>query len=420
MPPGLPARGRPPAREEMMESDIRPASIDGSPARAVLRLLTGPMRGCEFALPGGVTLFVVGPSDPAFDRGWQTEMPPNAIYVPMDGDGGDNFEVLVDDAGRDGLFLRVLGEGAGMEVAIDATQVARVGDVHVGVKRADDTWSDEVLRSLCNDARADDTARPAARQRRRWLRAIGAIALIMLVTGGAYLYWQSAPQRQAQGVSDYLETLGGRAVVLPGNDSQMYVIAPNRAERNALTRALGQAVIQRERLEVVALDEENARITQWIDASRTNVPYFKLSLDDPTAPELWINRQKFRLSESETAKFRQALLEKIPYARRVTLTLHDETDASGEAEDALKRQMVPFLRTDTPDGVTFHISTELDDVQLRRLYGFMQTFERRWGTHLVRFNVDLRDDWSAQQSYAYGTAAYVKEGPRQWRFINRQ
>ncbi|VVD90458.1 hypothetical protein PCA20602_01596 [Pandoraea capi] len=408
------------AREEMMEADTHPAETDSHASGAVLRLLTGPMRGCEFSLSPGITLFIVGPSDPAFDRGWQTEMPPNAIYVPMDGDGGDNFEVLVDDAGREGLFIRVLNEGAGAEVAIDATQIARMGDVRVGVKRVDDAWSDDVQRSLCADARLDDTIHPAARQRRRWTRALVSCAALLLLIGGVYYYRQSEPQRQAQGVSEYLESLGGRATVLPGNDGRIYVLTEDREERNALSRALGADVVKRERLELMALDEENARITQWIDASRTDVLYFKLSLEDPATPELWINRRQSGISETEMTRFRAALLEKIPYARRVSITLHDENEASGEAEDALKRQMVPFLRTDTPEGVTFHISSELDDVQLRRLYGFMQTFEKRWGKRLVHFNIDLKDDWTAQQSYAYGSASYVKEGPHQWRFINRQ
>ncbi|VVD85446.1 hypothetical protein PAQ31011_01342 [Pandoraea aquatica] len=415
----------------MMESDLRPDDIngldgpngidgiDGIPQGAVLRLLSGPMRGCEFALPSGVTLFVIGPSDPAFDRGWQTEMPPNAIYVPMDGDGGDNFEVLVDDAGREGLFVRVLNEGAGAEVAIDASQIARIGDVRVGVKRVDAVWSDEVQRSLCADARLDDGVSPA-RARRRWQQAFWSCAVVVLLVASAFFYWRSEPQRQAQSVSEYLESLGGRATVLPGNDGHLYVLTEDGDARNALTRALGAEVIKREKLVLVALNEENARITQWIDTSRTDVLYFKLSLDDPAVPELWINRKQKGLSDMEMAQFRQALLEKIPYAHRVNITLHDETEASGEAEDALKRQMVPFLRADTPEGVTFHISTELDDVQLRRLNGFMQTFEKRWGKRLVHFNVDLRDDWTAQQSYAYGPAAYVKDGPHQWRFINRQ
>ncbi|VVD77575.1 PrgH/EprH family type III secretion apparatus protein [Pandoraea anhela] len=404
----------------MMEADNRPAAFDSPPTGAVLRLLTGPMRGCEFSLASGITLFVVGPSDPAFDRGWQTEMPPNAIYVPMDGDGGDNFEVLVDDAGREGLFIRVLNDGAGAEVAIDATQIARMGDVRVAVKRIDEPWSDDVQRSLCVDARLDDAVHPGLRHRRRWTRALVSCAVFVLLMGGLYYYWQAAPQRQARGVSEYLESLGGRAIVLPGGDGRIYVLTADREERNALARALGGDVVKRERLVLLALDEENARITQWIDASRTDVLYFKLSLEDPATPELWINRKQNGIAEAEMTRFRAALLEKIPYAKRVSITLHDENEASNEAEDALKRQMVPFLRTDTPEGVTFHISTELDDVQLRRLYGFMQTFEKRWGKRLVHFNIDLKDDWTAQQSYAYGTASYVKEGPHQWRFINRQ
>ncbi|ALS59868.1 PrgH/EprH family type III secretion apparatus protein [Pandoraea norimbergensis] len=401
-----------------MAPDTSTDAIESVQHSAVLRLLTGPMRGCEFTLTEGVTLFVIGPSDPAVDRGWQADMPPNAIYVPMDGEG-DNFEVLVDHDDRPGLFVRVLSDVAGREVAIDATQIAEIGDVCIGVRRVNEPWSTHVSRSMCAQRGPSDAVQHSV-GRRRWQQMFWGTLLLAVLAGGVWFYVRSAPQRQAEGIAEYLETIGGRAQVLPGTDGMMYVLTEDSAQRLSLTRILGAAVIQREGLVVLALDEENERITQWIDASRNQVPYFKLYFDDPAAPELWVGKQHFRLSEHEATQFRSLLHEKMPYAKRVSIVPHDEADASNEAEDALKRQMVPFLRTDTPEGVTFHISAELDDVQLRRLYSFMQSFAKRWGTKLVRFNVDLRDDWTGQKSYAYGTMAYIKEGPHQWQFVNRQ
>ncbi|VVE03963.1 hypothetical protein PPN31114_02276 [Pandoraea pneumonica] len=402
-----------------MKPDTLPDAIESVQHSAVLRLLTGPMRGCEFMLTNGVTLFVIGPSDPAIDRGWQADIPPNAIYVPMDGEG-DNFEVLVDHDGRPGVFVRVLSDAAGREMGIDATQIADIGDVRIGVRRASEPWSEEVSRSMCAPAGATDAAMHPDKRRRRWRQMLWVTVLLIGVAGSSWLYLRSAPQRQAEGIADYLETIGGRARVLPGTDGMMYVLTEDSAQRLSLTRILGAAVIQREGLVVLALDEENDRITQWIDASRNQVPYFKLYFDDPATPELWVGKQHFRLSSPEAAQFRSLLHEKMPYAKRVSIVPHDEADASNEAEDALKRQMVPFLRTDTPEGVTFHISAELDDVQLRRLYSFMESFAKRWGTKLVRFNVDLRDDWTGQKSYSYGAMAYVKEGPQQWQFMQPQ
>ncbi|VVD68375.1 hypothetical protein PIN31115_00467 [Pandoraea iniqua] len=404
-----------------MAPDTLPDAIDSAQHSTVLRLLTGPMRGCEFTLTEGVTLFVIGPSDPAVDRGWQADMPPNAIYVPMDGEG-DNFEILVDHDDRPGLFVRVLSDVTGREVGIDATQIAEIGDVRIGVRRLSEPWSAHVSRSIYAQGGASDTAQQSGHRhgRRRWQQLFWGTLLLATLGGGAWFYASSAPQRQAEGIAAYLETIGGRAQVLPGTDGMMYVLTDDSAQRLSLTRILGAAVIQREGLVVLALDEENERITQWIDASRNQVPYFKLYFDDPTAPELWVGKQHFRLSEQEATQFRTLLHEKMPYAKRVSIVPHDEADASNEAEDALKRQMVPFLRTDTPEGVTFHISAELDDVQLRRLYSFMQGFAKRWGTRLVRFNVDLRDDWTGQKSYSYGAMAYIKEGPQQWQFVNRQ
>ena len=60
----------------------------------ILRLLGGMLRGAEFALECGVTLLVLSPPEMLLREDGQASFPDNAIFIPVEKDGG-NFEIEV-------------------------------------------------------------------------------------------------------------------------------------------------------------------------------------------------------------------------------------------------------------------------------------------------------------------------------------
>ncbi|WP_434571430.1 PrgH/EprH family type III secretion apparatus protein [Pseudomonas sp. Z3-6] len=75
----------------------------------VLRILNGPLQGCEFPLGEGTTLFVVGAVAMWGDGAGAASVPADAIFIPLE-EGGCNFEVLADHATPDGVPVRLLGD----------------------------------------------------------------------------------------------------------------------------------------------------------------------------------------------------------------------------------------------------------------------------------------------------------------------
>ena len=73
----------------------------------VLRILNGPLQGCEFPLTEPRTLFIVAPVDLLGKSTGPVSVPPEAIFVPLD-HGGCNFEVLLEEAEPGGVTLRLL------------------------------------------------------------------------------------------------------------------------------------------------------------------------------------------------------------------------------------------------------------------------------------------------------------------------
>ena len=60
----------------------------------VLRILNGPLQGCEFPLGEPRTLFIVAPLDLLGREAHSISVPEDAIFIPLD-TGGCNFEVLL-------------------------------------------------------------------------------------------------------------------------------------------------------------------------------------------------------------------------------------------------------------------------------------------------------------------------------------
>ena len=121
-------------------------STEATPT-AILRLLSGVLRGGEFVLAKGITLIVArSPQALQHDAG-QAEFPDNAIFVPVDDEGG-NFEVEV-SAQEDGtvdIALRDLNVNeAADEAAYTPNTVRRIAGLDIALRAQDEAWSDEAL-----------------------------------------------------------------------------------------------------------------------------------------------------------------------------------------------------------------------------------------------------------------------------------
>ncbi|HEY4074383.1 MAG TPA: PrgH/EprH family type III secretion apparatus protein, partial [Herbaspirillum sp.] len=112
---------------------------------AVLRLLNGALRGGEFALDAGITLFVVSSPDAFHHDAGQPDFPDNAIFIPCD-EGGANFEVEVrpEEDGALSIHLRDLSDFSEQQPYV-ANSVRRIGGLDFALCRQGDAWSEEVL-----------------------------------------------------------------------------------------------------------------------------------------------------------------------------------------------------------------------------------------------------------------------------------
>lgn len=377
--------------------------------RIVIRLLNSSLRGCEFLLSPGRTLFVVGEHSGLVTNDQIPELPGDTLFIPL-GKGGINFEVLFDEARPENIILRELAEVEHQAHERTATfnQILHVGELMIALRPEHLSWSSEIIEYP--KAKASQDAKAA----KHYAPTLLAIATVSVFLVGGFLLW-SSPQQQANELNMLLGNEHQRFQVLPGRNKIFYIIAAN--ERDAIW---AQQVIARgdynDPAKVINPQQENERVTQWLADNYPAMAYYRLQLDEPRQPQLWISRQRSQLSEGDTQTLSISLMDLLPYADRINIVYMDDTAAVRQAETELNRQALPFSRSDQANGVTFVIQGSLDDGELLRARLLIDDYYRQWGGRYVQFAIELKDNWLKGHSFQYGDQGYVKMSPGHWYF----
>lgn len=380
-----------------------------APAPIVVRLLNSPLRGCEFLLQPGKTLFLVGPAAALTEAGQLPELPADALFIPLE-QGGVNFEVLIDRAEPDRVTLRELGDAGVDERPAEFNRPLRIGALELALRPEHLSWSPEVL------GHGQDAPQPEQKPARRHAAAAVALAVlaVLLLAGGGYWLWNT-PQRQASELNALLGRDSQRFQVLPGRDGVFYVAAANERDSAWARQVLARGDYNRP-AQVLSPRQENERVGRWLADHYPHLPYYRLQLDNPRRPQLWVSQQRAALGGPASQALSQRLAEQMPYADAVDIVPVDDAAAASQAETGLSRQALPFTRSEQPNGVTFVIQGSLDDGELLRARRFVDDYYRQWGGRYVQFAIELKDDWLKGKSFKYGNQGYVKMATGHWYF----
>jgi len=385
-------------------------TLNSTSHNVVIRLLNSSLCGCEFLLSPGRTLFVVGERSSLVTHDNIPELPGDTLFVPLE-QGGVNFEVVFNASSPEDIVLRELpgDENNAREHKVIFNHVMHVGALALALRPEHLSWSPEILAY-------PKTKRPEeSKPRPRYAPTLIALAIAaLLLLAGGYWLWNS-PQQQANELGMLLGNENQRFQVLPGRNKTLYVVAAN--ERDA---SWAQQVIARgensDPAKVISPERENERVARWLADNYPTLAYYRLQLDDPRQPQLWISRQRSTMATDGLQTLNSRLMSLLPYTNRIDIVSIDDATAVRQAETELKRQALPYSRSDQTDGVTFVIQGALDDGELLRARQLVDNYYRQWGGRYVQFAIELKDDWLKGRSFQYGDQGYVKMSPGHWYF----
>lgn len=377
----------------------------------VLRILNGPLQGCEFPLGDDSTLFVVGTMDLLAEGALCASVPAEAIFVPL-GNGGCNFEVLGDQATPDGLPLRLLGDP--VEVRQCAFQArVQIGGLHIALRLENQAWAPELLGEF--DTRPVGPANLIG-WRAPWTRgSLCALALgASVVVAG--LWWLPTPAPETD-VRALINGASAEVQVLSGRDHAVYVFASSERDANWSRQVLSRhdAVDGK----VLMLDQERRRLEQLLVEHDPQLAWHYLDLKDPALPRLVLSSQRNLLTPVRQAKLLDALLAAAPYAGDIEVQMQDDGLLADLAQGGLQRLSLAFRRVEQRDSVTFAVEGDLQDSELAAARQYVSSFYRQWGDRYVHFTVGLKDDALKGKSFQTGPQGYVKTGSSSWHFLQQ-
>lgn len=374
----------------------------------VLRILNGPLQGCEFPLVEPRTLFIVAPLDLLGREAHSVSVPEDAIFIPLDADGC-NFEVLLADGGQDGVTVRLLNE-YGETRHCEFQRLEQIDGLQIALRGEDQCWAPELLGNQPLSL-VETTARHWPQPTLvKWGGAGLALALLVALTG----LW-SAPEPAPE--TDVRRLVGGASAevaVVQGRDKTVYVFVASERDagwsRQALMRSNGVSG------KVLVIDQERRRLEKLLVDHDPQLAWHSLDLKDPAVPRLLLSAQRNLLTPSMQTQLLDVLLKAAPYAREVAVQLQDDNLLADLAEQGLLRLSLAFDRVGHDDSVTFAIEGDLQDSELAAVRQYVDGFYRQWGDRYVNFAVALKDDSLKGKSFQTGPQGYIKMTSSSWHF----
>ena len=101
----------------------------------VLRLLNSTLRGCEFELPPGRTLFLVTKQLAGSEAQVLPDFPSDTVFIPVE-QGGVNFEILYDPTRSEPVTLRELTDTQSVERGLAWQQPHKIGSMTIALRQA--------------------------------------------------------------------------------------------------------------------------------------------------------------------------------------------------------------------------------------------------------------------------------------------
>nr|WP_269137510.1 PrgH/EprH family type III secretion apparatus protein [Pseudomonas sp. PGPR40] len=374
----------------------------------VLRILNGPLQGCEFPLGDTTTLFVVGAVDLLGEGALTASVPADAIFVPLE-EGGCNFEVLANQGTPNGLPLRLLNESA--ELRHCAFQVrVQIGGLQIALRPEDQSWAPELLDQQHSAAFEDADVEGWRAPLTRWIA--GALVLVALVTTVAI--WSVPGSAPETDVRMLIAGASAEAKVLSGRDNAIYVFVDT--ERDA---GWSRQVLMRHNTlsgKVLVMDQERRRLEQLLVDHDPQLAWHSLDLKDPLIPRLLLSTQRNLLTPQKQTELLDALLAAAPYAHDIGVQMQDDSLLADLAQEGLQRLSLTFSRIEHEDSVTFAVAGNLQDSELAAARRYVDNFYRQWGDRYVSFTVELKDDALKDKSFQTGPQGYIKMTSSSWHF----
>lgn len=374
-----------------------------------IRLLSGPLNGCEYEILNGRVLVIVG-NDVSLGRSDSfSELPENTIVIPY-GELTGSFEVIITTDPDLVVTIRELTAQEPEDRTLTLNQQIEVLGLKFAVKVKNEVWQYSIPGIVENNI-------TSTRQHffRSTLFKYVTLFFLFAIIFIAFYIVSASNDPQLRHIDKILVNKNRNYEILYGRDHVIYIN----------TNSLDEAVWVKQALEknqpgkpvrVINPDDESIRIFSWLADNFPDLQYFKLQLLDASNPRLTVSKQRNAITQQLIDNLIKGLLQTMPYASNISIAVLDDNVLESQAIETLSAIGLSYEKYKTANNVYFNIIGTLSDSELNKINNYVDEYYKQWGKQYVRFNVNLKNQDTNNSSFSYGDNRFEKSQGSKWTF----
>lgn len=374
-----------------------------------IRLLSGPLNGCEYEILNGRVLVIVG-NDVSLGRSDSfSELPENTIVIPY-GELTGSFEVIITTDPDLVVTIRELTAQESEDRTLTLNQQIEVLGLKFAVKVKNEVWQYSIPGIVENNI-------TSTRQHffRSTLFKYVTLFFLFAIIFIAFYIVNASNDPQLRYIDKILVNKNRNYEILYGRDHVIYIN----------TNSLDEAVWVKQALEknqpgkpvrVINPDDESIRIFSWLADNFPDLQYFKLQLLDASNPRLTVSKQRNAITQQLIDNLIKGLLQTMPYASNISIAVLDDNVLESQAIETLSAIGLSYEKYKTANNVYFNIIGTLSDSELNKINNYVDEYYKQWGKQYVRFNVNLKNQDKNNSSFSYGDNRFEKSQGSKWTF----
>ena len=359
-----------------------------------IRLLSGPLNGCEYEIFNGRVLVIVG-NDVSLGRSDSfSELPENTIVIPY-GELTGSFEVIITTDPDLVVTIRELTAQEPEDRTLTLNQQIEVLGLKFAVKVKNEVWQYSIPGIVENNITS--TRQHFFRSTQfKYVTLFFLFAIIFI----AFYIVNASNDPQLRHIDKILVNKNRNYEILYGRDHVIYIN----------TNSLDEAVW------VINPDDESIRIFSWLADNFPDLQYFKLQLLDASNPRLTVSKQRNAITQQLIDNLIKGLLQTMPYASNISIAVLDDNVLESQAIETLSAIGLSYEKYKTANNVYFNIIGTLSDSELNKINNYVDEYYKQWGKQYVRFNVNLKNQDTNNSSFSYGDNRFEKSQGSKWTF----
>ena len=381
--------------------------VENRDALAIMRLLSGPLAGCEYKLFDATTIVISGSATSFIEGSICPDFPLNSIVIPFS-EVGENFEIVISKNIDDGFKLKVIENN--QEISALYQTVCHVGELSFTLRLPNDEFSSDIA-VITNDGSSVGVSPIYF-----WCKVFILIISFFVLLAVSLKIWLSIQEdKRVVEIKNVISGSNNPYHVIQTKDGEIYIFAESERDSSWAKQALMRGG-KSNSFRISTVQAEEDRINKLLIDNYPLLAYHRIKLTDPKNPILVLSKERGEI----TPQLQQSLLANLytwlPYAKTVELTSWSDLLLDQRAKDGLEKIGVSYTYSSNSSSTTYSIAGGLSDIDLLRLQDFSQDFYRNFGSRYVHFSIELKDDFLKEKSFQYGPNAYVKMDPKHWFF----